>query len=136
KLDVGDPANAGIRTTYLKIFACPSNPLEDTCTVTDGGSSSWELAFGSYVACNGNDGVDDFTTPPHTGPFMRAVKGFRAVDITDGLSNTMFVGDRPSGAAVQGLAVRDALVDANVNGDGLALILSRVFHKVRDDQEP
>jgi len=96
KLDVGDPANAGIRTTYLKIFACPSNPLEDTCTVTDGGSSSWELAFGSYVACNGNDGVDDFTTPPHTGPFMRAVKGFRAVDITDGLSNTMFVGDRTS----------------------------------------
>jgi len=96
KLDVGDPANAGVRTNFLKIFACPSNPLETTFTVTDGGSSSWELAVGSYVACNGNDGVDDFTTPPHTGPFIRSTKGFRATDITDGLSSTMFVGDRTS----------------------------------------
>jgi hypothetical protein len=64
--------------------------------VTDGGNNSWELAQGSYVACNGNDGVDDFTTPPHTGSFLRAVKGFRIPDIVDGLSNTMFVGDRTS----------------------------------------
>src|SRR5713101_5722665 len=96
KLDVGDPANASIRTTYLKIYACPSNDLITTFTLTDGGSNSWDLAYGSYVACNGNDGVDDFTTPPHTGPFLRGTKGFRATDITDGLSNTMFVGDRTS----------------------------------------
>src|SRR5262245_563800 len=96
KLDVGDPANAVIRTTYLKIYACPSNPLEQTFTVTDGGTNSWDLAFGSYVACNGNDGVDDFTTPPHTGVFLRSTKGWRATDITDGLSNTLFVGDRTS----------------------------------------
>ena len=97
KLDVGDPANATIRTTYLKFFICPSNPSpETTFTVTDGGSNTWELAFGSYVACNGNDGVDDFTTPPHTGPFIRSIKGFRAADIPDGLSSTMFVGDRTS----------------------------------------
>jgi prepilin-type processing-associated H-X9-DG protein len=38
--------------------------------------------------------VDDFTTPPHTGAFVRAVKGFRVSDISDGLSNTLFVGDR------------------------------------------
>jgi prepilin-type N-terminal cleavage/methylation domain-containing protein len=94
KLDVGDPANATIRTTFLKIYFCPSDNLITTFTVTDGGSNSWQLAQGSYVACNGNDGVDDFTTPPHTGPFVRAVQGFRIADITDGLSNTMFVGDR------------------------------------------
>jgi hypothetical protein len=52
------------------------------------------LAHGSYVACNGNDGVDDFTTPPHTGVFLRATQGFRVGDITDGLSNTFFVADR------------------------------------------
>jgi hypothetical protein len=96
KLDVGDPANAGVRTMILKIFLCPSDNPDPLFTVTDGGTNSWTLASASYVACNGNDGVDDFTTPPHTGPFLRAVKGFRATDITDGLSNTMFVGDRTS----------------------------------------
>jgi prepilin-type processing-associated H-X9-DG protein len=52
------------------------------------------LAQASYAACNGNDGVDDFTTPEHTGAFVRAVKGYRIADISDGLSNTFFVGDR------------------------------------------
>jgi len=41
-----------------------------------------------------NDGVDDFTTLPHTGAFLRAIRGFRVADITDGLFNTFFVGDR------------------------------------------
>ena len=94
KLDVGHPANAAVVTTVLKKFLCPSDNPDDLFTITDGGSNSWMLASASYVACNGNDGVDDFTTPPHTGPFIRATRGFRAIDITDGLSNTMFVGDR------------------------------------------
>jgi prepilin-type N-terminal cleavage/methylation domain-containing protein len=93
-LDVGDPANADVGATFLKIFFCPSDTQITTFTVTDGGSNRWTLAQGSYVACNGNDGVDDFTTPPHTGSFMRAVDGYPIVKITDGLSNTMFVGDR------------------------------------------
>jgi len=93
-LDVGDPANAAAGAQFLKIFFCPSDEQITTFTVTDGGSKSWTLAQGSYVACNGNDGVDDFTTPPHTGAFMRAIKGFRTSDIADGLSNTLFVGDR------------------------------------------
>jgi prepilin-type N-terminal cleavage/methylation domain-containing protein len=95
-LDVGDPANAAVRATWLKIYSCPSDPANQTFIITDGGANSWTLAWGSYVACNGNDGVDDFTTPPHTGAFMRAIKGFRVADILDGLSNTLFVGDRTS----------------------------------------
>ena len=95
KLDVGDPANAVIRNTFLKGFFCPSDQLLTTFTVNDGSSNSWDLAQTSYVACNGNDGVDDFTTPPHTGAFLRGVKGFKTADITDGLSNTFFVADRP-----------------------------------------
>jgi prepilin-type N-terminal cleavage/methylation domain-containing protein len=93
-LDVGDPANAQARTQFLKVFSCPSDDAAMTFTVDDGGSNSWELAHGSYVACNGNDGVDDFTTPPHTGAFVRGIKGYRIGDITDGLSNTFFVADR------------------------------------------
>jgi prepilin-type N-terminal cleavage/methylation domain-containing protein len=93
-LDVGDPANAAVCSTFLKIYFCPSDQLLTTFTVDDGGSNKWTLAQASYVACNGNDGVDDFTTPDHTGAFIRAVKGFHTTDITDGLSNTFFVGDR------------------------------------------
>jgi prepilin-type N-terminal cleavage/methylation domain-containing protein len=96
KRDVGDPAHAQVRTTFLKVFSCPSENLRAIFTVADGGSRSWDLACSSYVACNGNDGVDDFTTPPHTGAFIRGTRGFRAADITDGLSNTLFVGDRTS----------------------------------------
>jgi prepilin-type N-terminal cleavage/methylation domain-containing protein len=96
-LDVGDSANAAVVATFLNIYYCPSDPQQfSTFTVTDGGTNSWTLAQASYVACNGNDGVDDFTTPPHTGPFVRGVRDFRPADIKDGLSNTMFVGDRTS----------------------------------------
>jgi prepilin-type N-terminal cleavage/methylation domain-containing protein len=93
-LDVGHPANASIRTVFLQSFFCPSDDLLTTFTINDGGSNGWTLAQGSYVACNGNDGVDDFTTPPHTGAFVRGTRGYRIADITDGLSNTLFVGDR------------------------------------------
>jgi hypothetical protein len=80
----------------LEIFHCPSDDLVSNFIVTDGGANSWTLSQTNYVACNGNDGVDDFTTPPHTGAFVRAARGFRMVDIIDGLSNTFFVGDRTS----------------------------------------
>jgi prepilin-type N-terminal cleavage/methylation domain-containing protein len=107
-VDVGDPSMAAVRSTVLKIFLCPSDPSHvDTFTITSSsqatnvgpsptGLNSWVLASGNYVACNGNDGVDCFCSPPHTGSFVRAIKGYRAADITDGLSNTFFVCDRPS----------------------------------------
>ena len=95
--NVGSPAPAIVasRTTFLKIFDCPSDPgPSQMFTVSDGGSNSWTLAHGNYVACNGNDGVDDNTTPPHTGAFVRGTAGFRVAAVTDGLSNTFFVGER------------------------------------------
>jgi prepilin-type N-terminal cleavage/methylation domain-containing protein len=107
KLDVGDPAMTAVRTTVLKVFVCPSDPHPDLFTITTSalatnvgpsptGLSSWQLAYGNYVACNGNDGVDCFCSPPHTGSFLRAIRGFRIADISDGLSNTLFVCDRAS----------------------------------------
>jgi hypothetical protein len=93
---VGDPANAVVLSTFLKCYYCPSDRLITNYTIGDGGTRTWVIAQASYVACNGNDGVDDFTTPPHTGAFIRSVKGYRIADITDGLSNTLFVGDRTS----------------------------------------
>jgi prepilin-type N-terminal cleavage/methylation domain-containing protein len=110
-VDVGDPSNSTVRSTVLKNFICPSDQSGGgTFTITAVSPTlatnvasppptpftSWVLARGNYVACNGNDGVDCFCTPPHTGAFIRAIKGFRIADITDGLSNTFFVCDRPS----------------------------------------
>ena len=107
-LDVGDPSNSTIISTPLNAFICPSDPTYvSTFTITSSslatnvgpsptGLNSWVLATGNYVACNGNDGVDCFCTPPHTGAFLRAIKGFSVPAITDGLSNTFFVCDRPS----------------------------------------
>jgi hypothetical protein len=107
-VDVGDPSMAAVRTTVVKLFVCPADPLHtDTFTITTSalatnvgpsptGLSSWNLASGNYVACNGNDGVDCFCTPPHTGAFLRAITGFRVADISDGLSSTFFVCDKPS----------------------------------------
>jgi prepilin-type processing-associated H-X9-DG protein len=89
---VGDPVNAGPRAQFLKVFWCPSDRRLGTFTVTDG-VNTYVVAQGSYVACNGNDGVDDMTTPPHTGVFVRG-NALRFADITDGLSNTFFVGER------------------------------------------
>ncbi len=34
------------------------------------------------------------STPPHNGAFVRGTRGFRIAQITDGLSNTFFVGER------------------------------------------
>jgi prepilin-type N-terminal cleavage/methylation domain-containing protein len=93
-LGVGDPANQAGRSQVMKIFQCPSDARLATFTVTDGSGGSWVLGHGSYVACNGNDGVDDFTTPPHTGAFVRDTQGFRIPHIRDGLSTTFFVGER------------------------------------------
>jgi prepilin-type N-terminal cleavage/methylation domain-containing protein len=96
KLNVGSsvPNIPTARAQYLSVFYCPSDQQIGTFTATDGGSQSWILAQSSYVACNGNDGVDDNSTPPHTGAFVRALKGFKTADIRDGMSNTFFVGER------------------------------------------
>lgn len=105
KVDVGDPSMATVRSTQLKIFKCPSDQDFGTFIISSNPGAtnvtppptpmSWVLAQANYVACNGNDGVDCFCTPPHTGAFLRAIKGFRIADITDGLSDTFFVCDRP-----------------------------------------
>jgi prepilin-type N-terminal cleavage/methylation domain-containing protein len=87
------PAITTARTTFLPVFWCPSDLPVGTCTVGDGVGNTWSVAHDSYVACNGNDGVDDLTTPPHTGAFVRGT-AFSIKDITDGLSNTFFVGER------------------------------------------
>jgi prepilin-type N-terminal cleavage/methylation domain-containing protein/prepilin-type processing-associated H-X9-DG protein len=92
-LQISDPLNAGVRTTVLPIYVCPSEVQTGTFFVVDAnGNPLVEVARCSYVAMNGILGVtaDAFD---NNGVFLRN-RLMRMRDVTDGLSNTLFVGER------------------------------------------
>jgi prepilin-type N-terminal cleavage/methylation domain-containing protein/prepilin-type processing-associated H-X9-DG protein len=94
-LQISDPANAVVRVTRIPILVCPSEPTTGTFTVVDGdGNPLTNVARANYVAMNGVLGVtsDAFD---NNGAFLRN-QAMRIADITDGLSNTLFVGERAS----------------------------------------
>jgi prepilin-type N-terminal cleavage/methylation domain-containing protein/prepilin-type processing-associated H-X9-DG protein len=92
-LQIADPANAAARTMPLALFVCPSEPKSGTFTVVDAnGNGVCDVARGSYVAMNGVLGVSSDAWD-NNGAFIRN-RCLRVADITDGLSNTLFVGER------------------------------------------
>lgn len=90
-LDIGDPKNAAARATLLPVFSCPSETYRSTFVVAN---TSASVAYGNYVAINGNAGVSDFAGS-NDGAFLRN-RWLRMAEIADGLSNTLFVGERCS----------------------------------------
>jgi len=95
--DIADPANLRARTTSLAIFLCPSDsPAGPTVTVRDGaGNPICDVAFANYVAMAGVYEVSGYpdTSNGAPGVMLRGSK-VRVTDITDGSSNTLFVGER------------------------------------------
>ena len=97
--DIAHPANAQARVTSVPIFLCPSdNTPGPTFTVRDdAGTALCDVAFGNYV---GMAGVYEVTGYPDTGNGSPGVllrnSRVRVTDITDGSSNTVFVGERAS----------------------------------------
>jgi prepilin-type N-terminal cleavage/methylation domain-containing protein/prepilin-type processing-associated H-X9-DG protein len=95
--DIADPANAHARVTSLKVFRCPSDgPPTPTTTVRNAsGNPICDVAFGNYV---GVAGVYEVSSYPDTsngspGSLLRN-SNVRVTDITDGSSQTVFVGER------------------------------------------
>jgi prepilin-type N-terminal cleavage/methylation domain-containing protein/prepilin-type processing-associated H-X9-DG protein len=76
---------------FLKVFSCPSDQQLGTFAVY---KTSVVVAQGNYIAVNGTLETS-FYPGNNTGSFLRNSK-FRIGDITDGLSNTLFVGERDS----------------------------------------
>jgi prepilin-type N-terminal cleavage/methylation domain-containing protein/prepilin-type processing-associated H-X9-DG protein len=94
-LQISDPANAAVRVTFVPIYNCPSEPKENQFTVIDAsGNPICDVGRSTYVAMNGVLGVSG-DAYDNNGAFLRN-KNMRIRDIKDGLSNTVFVGERAS----------------------------------------
>ncbi|HEY7310704.1 MAG TPA: DUF1559 domain-containing protein [Gemmataceae bacterium] len=92
-LQISDPANTAARTMPLSVFVCPSEMRIGTFTVVDaGGNALCDVARGNYVGMNGVLGVSS-DAGDNNGAFLRN-RAMRIADISDGLSNTLFVGER------------------------------------------
>ncbi len=114
---------AGIQTA-VKLYLCPSDPVATgPFAVPDPFGNSITLAApSSYAACCGGD-ESDTADPTGLGVFYRNSRT-RLPDVTDGLSETIFVGDRAwadarglwAGAVNEGVCTRGAFDPTNQNG--------------------
>ena len=82
-----------------KSFFCPSRRTSDTPPLYSTLSGETPGAMGDYAACTGTTGNDTFsftTGAPPTGAFQLGQNGLgiRFAQITDGLSNTILIGDK------------------------------------------
>jgi prepilin-type N-terminal cleavage/methylation domain-containing protein/prepilin-type processing-associated H-X9-DG protein len=111
---VGVGVNTAISQQSLKVFQCPSDGRQDPFPVYDSTFTTpiVTIAHGNYVGCNGwvecfnnaggnyqsgvgNDGLVGNPGAGGNGLFFRNSR-YRMADVTDGLSGTIFVGERSS----------------------------------------
>jgi prepilin-type N-terminal cleavage/methylation domain-containing protein/prepilin-type processing-associated H-X9-DG protein len=111
---VGLGVNAQLSQVSLAAFQCPSDGLQDPFPVYDSsfGKPITTVAHSNYVGCNGwiecfggaggnpqpgplADGLNGTYGKAGVGLFFRNSKN-SAANVTDGLSNTIFVGERSS----------------------------------------
>ena len=93
-----DPAHANVRTQSVAAFLCPSEPGPKTIPIYEfsggfTGNVLTQAARTNYVAVFGTGEVGEDPPEVADGVFYRNSRTAVA-DITDGLSNTFFVGER------------------------------------------
>ncbi len=117
--DIRDPSNSVSRNMTLSIFLCSSEPRPYNFPLVDANGNPLvdtngqpiTVAYGSYVAMNGAPNGVTSDAFDNNGPFLRN-RGLRIAEISDGLSNTLFIGERCSNMALTTWvgAVRGAVV--------------------------
>ncbi|HEX3314686.1 MAG TPA: DUF1559 domain-containing protein [Gemmataceae bacterium] len=107
-------ATSAATQTQLAVFLCPADTPVGTFTVY---GTSTRVAYGNYIAVNG---VLETSTYPgvNGGAFLRG-RALRVRDIQDGLSNTLFVGERDSAHAMSSWvgSVAGGLLTADQSSD-------------------
>ena len=103
---IKDPLNESPRTQNLPVFHCPSDETIEPFVVVDvngqplrdGNGTVIRVAHSNYVAMFG---TPEITNNPGAGNgvFYRN-SSTRFADVTDGLSNTLFIGERSSNLAL------------------------------------
>ena len=94
-------AAVAFRKTVIKGFLCPSDDTGLNTFTVSGTGGNFELAKCSYAGVNGQEELADIDTAVGSGMFLRG-RGVSIAEVTDGLSNTLFVGERSSKSAKQG----------------------------------
>jgi prepilin-type N-terminal cleavage/methylation domain-containing protein/prepilin-type processing-associated H-X9-DG protein len=89
KVDVRANVHAGARTVQIRTFICPSDDIVPTFTPA---MSNTMLAHGNYVGVFGSNEIED-NPGAGNGLFFRN-SNVKFAHITDGLSNTLMVGER------------------------------------------
>ena len=109
-LSCTDPANATARQTALPVFRCPSDSSTDTWKLGEEGNPSNILATlptANYVGSFGTLGFEDICVNPPF-PAAQCVSNgmffhnscMRMRDVSDGTSNTVFLGEHRTNAAL------------------------------------
>jgi prepilin-type N-terminal cleavage/methylation domain-containing protein/prepilin-type processing-associated H-X9-DG protein len=92
-LQISDPVNASVRVAAVPVYFCPSEIQSGTFTVIDStGQPICAVARCNYTAMNGVLGVTSDAWD-NNGAFIRN-RSMRIADISDGMSNTLFIGER------------------------------------------
>ena len=91
---IRDPVHATVRVVRIKTFLCPSDQHIGTFLVDSTDGRQTDVAHANYVGLFGNNEMAD---DPNVGNgiFYRNSR-VRFADVTDGLSNTLAVGERSS----------------------------------------
>jgi prepilin-type N-terminal cleavage/methylation domain-containing protein len=95
--DFRGPENKAVRETYVKMFLCPSSPVQKRQDTATSGGFTWNAASGDYFVNNSVSTVlstanliDNYTGGQEQG-VMNVDQYHRFSQITDGLSNTAWI---------------------------------------------